>query len=171
MGKALTDRTSLRIDSVTFAQVQNDDSGVLWSAEFNPLPDSDPDSADHRFVVFVRLQYLEAYGEDVASDLGHYALAVYVTCPERVDAETIKRALDGYPDGVDRVWQAVALLDYGLAARLAAVCGNNLRTLETELRRAVAGWTAMFGFMMDRPQNAIGASGWDFLSGNILGKP
>lgn len=46
--------------------------------------------------------------------------------------------------------------------------GNNLRKLMQEARREAKLSTMLFGFYMDKPQNAIGSTGWDVISGDIL---
>lgn len=62
----------------------------------------------------------------------------------------------------------MALADYGVAAVLWRDEGNNRAALMHEARRQasmIAG--IMFGFAMDRPENAMGSTGWDMIAGNL----
>ena len=61
------------------------------------------------------------------------------------------------------------LSSYGAQAHLWDKSGNNLKTLLREAHREADLSTMLFGFYMDRYQNRIGATGWDFIRGDIIG--
>lgn len=56
---------------------------------------------------------------------------------------------------------------YGLCASLAELYGNNEDELLTEAKKQAIPLKGLIGFYLDRPQNAIGSTGWDFLRGDI----
>lgn len=45
--------------------------------------------------------------------------------------------------------------------------GNNKGELLKAARKELLGVDMLFGFYMDRPLNAIGSTGWDFIKGDI----
>jgi hypothetical protein len=62
------------------------------------------------------------------------------------------------------------LHSYGVRAQLWAQSGNNLRQLLRTARQEADKVEMLFGFYMDRPQNALGANGWDLIQGNVWGR-
>lgn len=65
------------------------------------------------------------------------------------------------------VGKAQCLMDYGLAAIVWEACGRSLRQLLDQAVEQARQTLTVGGFMLDRPQNAIGNTGWDFMAGNI----
>jgi len=61
-----------------------------------------------------------------------------------------------------------ALAGHGIAAHLKGFSGNNYTKLMKEARREVQVIPFLFGFYMDRPENRIGSTGWDFIRGDVL---
>ena len=61
------------------------------------------------------------------------------------------------------------LVEYGVAAHLWNDGGNNLKKLIKEAHKQADISSFFFGFMMDKPENAIGSNGWDFIKGDIDG--
>ena len=61
------------------------------------------------------------------------------------------------------------LSSYGAQAHLWDDNGNNLKILMREAHRQAELAESLFGFYMDRYQNRIGSTGWDFIKGDILG--
>lgn len=60
------------------------------------------------------------------------------------------------------------LAEHGTSATLWSKEGNNYRELIREaMKEAKMIKSITFGFMMDRPQNRIGSTGWDFIKGDI----
>ena len=56
---------------------------------------------------------------------------------------------------------------YGLKANIFDSYGNNLKKLIREAHKeADTSISFLFGFQMDKRQNALGATGWDFLKGD-----
>lgn len=65
--------------------------------------------------------------------------------------------------------QLEALVDSGLCAILWQKTGNNKEKLLREAREEINKIQCFFGFYMDKHQNQIGATGWDWIQGNCLG--
>ena len=61
-----------------------------------------------------------------------------------------------------------ALANYGIFSTLWTGTGNNIKQLMREAHEQAAILCGMFfGFAMDRVQNGLGNTGWDFISGQI----
>lgn len=63
--------------------------------------------------------------------------------------------------------KAEILRENGLAANLWQQSGNNRRDLLRAAKRELLGINCLFGFYVDRQQNAIGSTGWDFMRGDL----
>jgi hypothetical protein len=101
-----------------------------------------------------------------------YDVSLYAVSPEAAGEENLNRALDsgGLDDDKLRdnaLVQVEALASYGIKALLWRDSGGNARKSLREARRESALVESFFGFCMDRRQNAIGNTGWDFIAGDI----
>lgn len=78
------------------------------------------------------------------------------------------------PDGrhVNYLLDVELLHSYGIRAPLSVVLHgyDAEQLLEDAKREAEFLGGTLFGFQMDRQCNAVGATGWDLLKGNVLGK-
>lgn len=119
------------------------------------------------------LNWGDSVGAREAKEVGFtYHVSVCVIAPEQyVEKE---RALES--SGIEQEWgelddrTKVELIEsYAGGAQIFAENGNNFRQLFKAAREAVRESELLFGFAMDRAQNAIGSTGWDFLTGNVLG--
>jgi hypothetical protein len=132
---------------------------------------------DYWFVLEI-INWEDAVGEREAKERGHrYIVELRVVAPSEVPEEHRKAAVkscwnDTYSLNLDAISSEnmVEILDtYGISAPVFSIEGNNARKL---LRRAREEANVMeafsFGFVMDRPCNAIGSTGWDFIKGDIL---
>ena len=66
-------------------------------------------------------------------------------------------------------WQCLILKEYGIAATVWQKQGRNKTNLMREAREELHKADMLFGFYMDRPQNAIGSTGWDCIKGDTTG--
>lgn len=63
-----------------------------------------------------------------------------------------------------------ALHGYGTSARMWSDQGSDIKELFKEAKEECEKVNMLFGFYMDRQQNALGATGWDFIKGKIIPK-
>lgn len=77
--------------------------------------------------------------------------------------------------GIDEDWESLTLLKkvelvYGYmgGALISTESGNNYKQLFKAAQQQAITSTFLFGIMMDRPQNQIGANGWDRLKGIVF---
>lgn len=68
----------------------------------------------------------------------------------------------------DLAWVEI-LSSYGIKATLWHSEGTNLRVLRQEARKQADSIEMLFGFWMNRPLNLMGATGWDFIRGDVWG--
>lgn len=103
---------------------------------------------------------------------GKYNVSVSAVSPSQAGVKNMRAAADYCGIAIDEVTsqeQWVELLhSYGVSAHLWDKSGNNYSKLMSEAKR----WSRqegslLFGFVMDRPVNAIGMTGWEALQGNI----
>lgn len=62
----------------------------------------------------------------------------------------------------------MALAEAGIGAFLWKNNGNNKKELLKEMRQEAQLIETLFGFYMDRPENMIGSTGWDFIKGDVM---
>lgn len=129
------------------------------------------DRGDFPFLFAIKLEYLEDHGEEIVKSLGKYIVSVRAVSPAAAGEENVKQALrscgwEGMPDSQEAI--AEVLLDYGTYATLGEFHGNNVKSLLKQARECLRESDMFFGFKMDRAQNRIGSTGWDFIRGDIL---
>jgi hypothetical protein len=56
----------------------------------------------------------------------------------------------------------------GICANINTMMGNNKSRILSTLKKEADIANLLFGFYMDRPLNAIGSTGWDFINGDFL---
>jgi hypothetical protein len=128
--------------------------------------------SDHPTYLFVKLMNLEEYVGDEAET--KYHMSIVASGPEWVSDELIESVKDTIGFGDDD-WnnlsdseKALELADYGSAAVLYQNAGDDKQVLLKEAEENLVGVEVMFGFYMDDAQNMIGATGWDFIKGEIM---
>lgn len=125
---------------------------------------------------FIRLEYMEEHlsERDLKEFGGKYHCSIVAVSPKAVGKEQIQSAIescgwDGLPDWEEmkELDQCELLLSYGTYAILWQSAGNNKWGLIRQAKAEAKSLPMFIGFKLDRQQNAIGNSGWDFLQGNI----
>lgn len=99
-----------------------------------------------------------------------YMVTLYAVSPSEAGEENIKRALDCCgieEDNPSSGTLVEALSDYGVSAQLWNDGGNNLKELLKEAHKQASVSETLFGFYMDKPENRMGSTGWDFIKGDI----
>ena len=129
-------------------------------------------NGDWDYWLVIQLRYLEEYlSEEDCKDTGKYEVSLLAVSPEAAGEKNLKSAFefcgDSSNENTTDTIKIQSLLDYGVYAALFYSTGNNSKKLLcTALDKADVA-NVMFGFLMDRPENRVGNTGWDFISGNI----
>ena len=105
-----------------------------------------------------------------------YNVSIHAVSPQAAGKENLDKAFAccGFDDEFlekyesNELIQVEALATYGIFAQLWNRSGKNVNKLLTEARKEAKIAEMLFGFYMDRPQNGIGQSGWDCISGQDL---
>lgn len=122
----------------------------------------------------IRLQYTEYYDSEWCETHGKYHVGLLAVTPGIVRAKERKSLLDfiGQPqenwDSWDNDARCQACIEYGYYACLWQTTSNDGNAVLREAEKQRLGAQVMGGFMLDKAQNAIGSSGWDFMRGDIL---
>ena len=100
-----------------------------------------------------------------------YTVELCAVSPEAAGEANLASAIEscgweGMP-ALDDLVKVELLIQYGVFACLKSVSGNNLATCLKAIRHEAKCADMLFGFYMDRTENAIGNTGWDFIAGNI----
>lgn len=146
----------------------NDSQKILASKEIN--------HGDWPFRFMIRIQYTDEWcGEKEAKAIGKYIVGLHVVSPTAAkQTDSFDSALKSYGWTAEQcksfgpMAAYEMLLEYGTAAHLWESSGNNLKTLMKECRKQLQQSNFLFGFAMDRAENAIGTTGWDAIKGDIL---
>lgn len=129
---------------------------------------------------FIRLEYMEEHlsERELKEFGGKYACSIVAVAPKAINLENRNAAIQsgcgdkwvneqGGWDNMDELTQCDILLSYGTYATLWQSAGNNKWGLIRQAKAEAKSLPMFIGFKLDRQQNAIGNSGWDFLQGNI----
>jgi hypothetical protein len=147
-------------------EISNTDAGITW---IGPAIDH----GDWPFRFLLKLQYVEYYDiPEMLKTHGKYIASVQaastVAAAGKLEgvAKSFGQTLDEFK-ALPAEAQHEMLADYGVAATLYEGSGNNQRAVLRAAREKLAEIDFMFGFAMDRPQNALGATGWDRIKGDV----
>lgn len=121
--------------------------------------------------ILVKLIYPIDWNREWAKVVGRYYLSIEAVAPEAVGDRCYDAASScGYTredfDGLPFLAKCEVLADYGTKATLWQDGGNNLGKLMKACRAELSMYWLTYGFRMDRPENAIGQTGWDFIKGD-----
>jgi hypothetical protein len=125
---------------------------------------------DYWFILDV-IDWIDAVGEREAP--AKWAVEVNVVSPSEAGPENMEKAFSSMGMDFDEEVkarpevQAEVLSDYGIHAPVWCKSGNNLRMLMREARKQAKLSEFLFGFMLDRPVNRIGTTGWEAMRGDI----
>lgn len=151
--------------SKQFKKIEDTDSHIRWDA--GVITDS-----DWPVQFLVTMLYTDEYDSEWAKQ-GKYHISIDAVAPDAVSTEDITRACDSMGqtqdefDALIMVWKSVMLAEYGVKATLWQQQGNNQTALLKTAREELTAIRMLFGFYMDRQQNMIGNTGWDFIKGEI----
>ena len=74
----------------------------------------------------------------------------------------------GIEGKVEPKWIAKELMSKGICATVIQESGNSKIDVMQRIARRMSEVTVLGGFALDRVQNALGATGWDFMRGDPL---
>jgi hypothetical protein len=130
-------------------------------------------NGDWDYWLFIEVDYMDEQEDDPEYK---YYVSLSVAAPAAASQSEHERAIDSWGVRDEDVkeylarlganWLAEVLHSYGVRAVLATWQGNNLGDILKDARLYADTITNLFGFFMDAPQNAVGASGWDLVAGN-----
>ena len=152
-------------------EIENIDSHIRWDAGIMT-------NSDWPVQFLVTMQYTDYYDAEWAKQ-GKYHISIDAVAPEAVGDKEIASACESMSttrEDFDRIrfgndailFQSVLLSEYGIKATLWQQQGNNQTVLLKAARKELAVIRTLFGFYMDKPQNRIGSTGWDFIKGDAL---
>lgn len=130
-------------------------------------------NSDFDYWLFVELINMEEATGDTDTDT--YMITIKAVSPTEPSEDTKKSALyslglESHNDKIDDIEpfeMAKILNEYGTGAVVFSESGNNAEELFKTARKECELISSLFGFYMDRQQNMIGNSGWDFIKGEI----
>ena len=146
-----------------FKELTNNDTEIrLISKKLN--------NGDFDYWLVIEVLYMEEFTPDPDFK---YMVTLQAVSPDEAGPDKLNSALESA--GLEETsieltdWVKVGLLsESGCYAQLWNDGGDNLRELLKEARNQATLSNIFFGFMMDKPMNMIGSTGWDFIKGDIL---
>lgn len=126
---------------------------------------------------FIKITYLEQYvSEEEVKRIGKYAVTLGCVSIQKANKKAIEAfaqwgaffSLADLSKKERRDVKLEVLISEGMFALVKQEMGNNLASLLKEVREEIPSLTFLFGFYMDRPQNMIGATGWDLMAGRYI---
>ena len=151
-------------------KLTDDDQEMCWVSA-KPWTES-----DWPLYFFIRMLYLREWSEEAADSLGEYEVSIKAVSTVAAGPEKCRSAAASTgmtPEDWAKhseAWQHYELMQYGVAATLWQETGNNKRKLIRAARKELGLCQMLFGFYLDRQQNAIGDTGWDFIKGDLCKK-
>ncbi len=114
--------------------------------------------------------WTEHQSEEECKGYPRYTCELKVVAPEEFNDK--RGVLDYW--GLDQTWEELSeklrvevVEDYIGGATVWTKNGDNKNQLLKECRKEADMVNSLFGFYMDKYQNAYGATGWDWIKGNI----
>lgn len=150
---------------VTLKEIENGDYRILFLSSVK-IGQVEHGGEDPDTYFMVRIEYTDEWGDDFKG--GKYHATICACGPGWPVGEDpfssigmSREEFNALPlDG-----QLGVLIDCGLHAPLWQESGNNLEHLKRMARIELQKIGFLAGFYLDRPVNAIGNSGWDFMRG------
>jgi hypothetical protein len=123
------------------------------------------------FDYWLRLK-LHDFGQEREAGTSRYCVDIAAIAPELLSEDQLRSVSDctGVPfeellsSPIES--QVSDIGDYGLCAYLYSSNGENKNRLVREAKQEAQTIPILFGFYMDKRQNQIGKTGWDFIKGH-----
>jgi len=117
--------------------------------------------------VFLQVMYMDQHERD--PDVKFYG-EVRIVNIGMAGKKAVKEMLDecGIEGKIEPKWIAKGLMERGICATVIQESGNSKIDVLQRINARMPEVTMLGGFALDRAQNAIGATGWDFMRGDPL---
>jgi hypothetical protein len=133
---------------------------------------AEPVDAERPCYLVIRLESTEHWGDNPPYK---YHADIRAVSPQWIGNKELAQIADQYQMDLKTfkaepiAFQVEAALSYGTAATLWQEAGNNQRKLLKAAWEQIPMMQMMFGFYMDKSQNAVGDTGWDWIKGDLCG--
>lgn len=157
------------MQAIKLKQIEDGDYQRLYSVNYR-IGKSEHGGDDPDTLFFVRIEYTDEWGD---SQEYKYHASIVTCGPGWPTPESLASCLSSMGttpeewETMGEEWQCRTLMDYGLSAVLWQEGGSNVNKLLKTARQKMVELRFLCGFALDRSQNAIGNSGWDFMRGTI----
>jgi hypothetical protein len=170
IGKAHTDT----VPNIKLKQIGGDVNWEQYGGQFMVEKKFNNGEFDY-YLIIDFINFEEATGDAMPKK---YNVSISAVAPSQVSKEDMMSAFKsfGYDDPKEQIEmmkksdeKAVAgiLSEYGIKATLFNESGNNAKELIATAKKQIPAIEGMFGFYMDKPENFIGNTGWDFIKGDL----
>ena len=128
---------------------------------------------DYWFVINLIDWYDYEQMYDIEKSKENFTASLHVVSPEYVGIEKVKQAIWEEEKQYDTIKKynnpriAVQLVDYGYSAYIGSYDRKTSQEAIDAARKECVAAKMLLGFYLDRPQNMIGDTGWDFMKGDI----
>lgn len=138
-----------------------------------------PKQNNHDFDYWLLIQLTDFYAEqpeywgDKDPDHPRYNVSVYAVAPSLLTTKKISDVASCMGIEIEEFssqpieHQVVDICAYGISVNLWQDTGHAKTKLVTAAKEQCQTIPTLFGFYMDKFQNRVGATGWDFIKGNI----
>lgn len=132
----------------------------------------EPVDSDRPCYLVIRLESTEHWGDNPPYK---YHIDILAVSPQWIGNKELASIADQYQMDLKTfkrepmAFQVQAALEYGTAATLWKEAGNNQRKLLKAAWEQIPLMQMLFGMYMDRAQNAVGDTGWDWIRGDLCG--
>lgn len=129
--------------------------------------------SDRKVWVFRKTEYPENWDRESREQLGEFCVSLVCASPGFARKKHVALAAGSMGLTAEEYKalkprdRAVVLMDYGLAVTACQFAGDDLADLLKRTEEHAVGLRMLFGVYMDRPVNALGDSGWDWLRGDV----
>ncbi|MEK6832734.1 MAG: hypothetical protein AABY32_01690 [Nanoarchaeota archaeon] len=155
-------------NSNNFHLINDGDYDKVWVSDMVNYGDFD-------LFFFIVLQYTDEWGGDIEHP---YHISIQVVSPEAAGKKHVKSAFRSMSIEGKEYNKMIKTLkpediadivrQYGVAATIFQKFGDDEDKLINAAVKEMTGINCLFGFYMDKYQNRIGATGWDFIRGDIM---
>ena len=150
---------------IRFKFLTGDINPIIYGAKWMSNPQSNGEFT-YYFVIEL-MNWVEAVGERDAPE-EKYNVSLSIVSPEQAGEENMLRAFEGYGDDDDDVvktpaMQVEALHQYAGGVNVWNQNGNNWQSLMRKAKKQAKQTEFLFGFVMDKPVNRLGETGWEQL--------